>query len=136
MECFPIEEELIAKYGPSRYLYLINNGLAAYQGYEILEVQVGETVVVSTAAGATGLLLCHLLKRKGAKILALCSSSKKKYLEAFTDEIVDYRDRGILEGKLKSTRYSKYFDNVGESMLDLVLETIQPEGIIAMCGAI
>jgi hypothetical protein len=35
-ECFPIPKNLIEIYGPEAFLYLINNGLAAYAGFEIL----------------------------------------------------------------------------------------------------
>lgn len=45
-------------YGSGNFLYLINNGLAAYAGYEILSPKPSDTTVVSTAAGATGLLFC------------------------------------------------------------------------------
>jgi NADPH-dependent curcumin reductase CurA len=91
-ECFSIDGELVEKEGAFRFMYLINNGLASFQGFEILEVTKGETVVVSTAAGATGLLICHLLKKKGAKIVAICSSHKKDSLKNYTDHCIDYRD--------------------------------------------
>jgi NADPH-dependent curcumin reductase CurA len=38
--------------------------------------------------------------------------------------------------ELKKVKFSKYFDNVGESQLDISLSLIQPKGIIAMCGTI
>jgi len=39
----------------------LNNGLAAYYGIEdICQPKTGETVVISTAAGATGLIACQL----------------------------------------------------------------------------
>jgi NADPH-dependent curcumin reductase CurA len=108
-------------YGPYHFIYLINNGLAAYQGYEILNVQPNENILISTASGATGLLLVHLVKKKGGKIVALCSEEKKKYVEGFSDQIINYRDRGVLKKTLEELDYKKYFDNVGESQLDLVL---------------
>jgi NADPH-dependent curcumin reductase CurA len=37
---------------------------------------------------------------------------------------------------LRKLKFSKYFDNVGESHLDLALATIENNGIIALCGAI
>lgn len=92
--------------------------------------------MVSTAAGATGLLLCHLLKKKKSKIVAICSSSKSKYLKNYTENIFDYKDRPQLKSNLKKISFGKYFDNVGESQLDLVLETIKDFGTLALCGAI
>lgn len=53
-------------FSPLNYLNLVNNGMAAYQGlYQICEPKQGETVLVSTAAGATGLFVVQLAKLKG-----------------------------------------------------------------------
>ena len=79
----------------------------------ILEVKEGDTVVVSTAAGATGLLLCHLLKKRKANIVAITSPSKFPYLTEYTDKIIDYQDRNKLREYLKKIKFGKYFDNVG-----------------------
>ena len=78
-----------------------------------MEVQSGENVVVSIAAGATGLLLCHLLKKKGANIVALTSPQKTHLMKPFTTQVLDYRDRSNLETELKKVKFSKYFDGVG-----------------------
>lgn len=40
-----------------------------------------DTVVVSTAAGATGLLVLHVLKHRGIKAIGLTSENKLKYVE-------------------------------------------------------
>ena len=63
-------------YSEDNFVYLINNGLAAYAGYEILAPTMKETILVSTAAGATGHLLCQLLKKKGHKVIGLSSPHK------------------------------------------------------------
>lgn len=36
-ECFVIDKQLVEMYGPEKFIYLINNGLAAYDGFEILK---------------------------------------------------------------------------------------------------
>lgn len=77
-ECFVVEKRLVQMYGIKEFLYLINNGLAAYAGYQIMKPQEGERVVVSTASGATGLLLCQLLKKKRVKVIGLTSINKIK----------------------------------------------------------
>ena len=59
-------------------------------------MQEGENVVVSTAAGATGLLLCHLLKQKRANVIALTSPQKAHLLQPFTRHVLDYRDQSAL----------------------------------------
>ena len=92
--------------------------------------------MVSTAAGATGLLLCHLLSKRGVEIVAVSSGEKQSYLKEYTSSFIDYRDRSALAKGLKAARFSKYFDNVGEGQLDIVLATIKDHGVIAMCGTI
>lgn len=87
--------------------------MAAYEGLDILQPKKGETVVVSTAAGATGLLLCHLLKKRESKIVAMSSKEKQKYLTHFTDKFIDYRDVGKMKEELQGLKFWKYFDNVG-----------------------
>lgn len=47
---------LLKKY--EEFLYLQNNGFAAYFGIEICNIKSGDTCVISTAAGATGILAC------------------------------------------------------------------------------
>ena len=135
-ECFLIDKELVDKYGPYTFIYIINNGLAAYAGYEILCPKEGENIVVSTAAGATGLLLCHLLKKKKANIIAISSKNKHEYLKAYTTNLIEYSDRKKMIHELSKIKFTKYFDNVGESQLDIILSLIEKNGVLAMCGAI
>lgn len=73
---FPVPTNLVKMYGEYEFCYLINNGLAAYAGYEIMKPKEGDTIVVSTASGATGLLLCQLLKHKKFKVIGLTSVHK------------------------------------------------------------
>jgi len=69
--------------------------------------------LISTASGATGLLLCHLIKKKGAKVVALCSAGKEQYVEEFSEKVINYRDWNGTKNALKELQYQKYFDNVG-----------------------
>ena len=47
-------------------LYIINNGLVAYAGVSLINPKPNENVVVSTAAGATGLLVSFLVMQAKA----------------------------------------------------------------------
>ena len=40
------------------YINLFNNGVTAYYGLDILQLKDHQTLVVSSAAGATGMLAC------------------------------------------------------------------------------
>lgn len=80
-------------YGMPTFLYLINNGLAAYAGYEIMQPKQTDTVVVSTASGATGILLCQLLKKKGVRVVGLTSAHKIEQLKPYTDVTINYQNQ-------------------------------------------
>ncbi len=80
--------------------------------------------------------MCHLLKKRKANIVAITSPSKFPHLTEYTDKIIDYQDRNKLREYLKKIKFGKYFDNVGQGQLDLIISTIQNDGVIAMCGAI
>lgn len=56
----------------------------------------GDTVVVSTASGATGLLLCQLLKQKKINTIALTSSTKLATIKPYSTLAIDYKDTAQL----------------------------------------
>ncbi len=51
--------------------------MAAYFGVDICSPKEGETVVVSTAAGATGLLACQIAKLKKCRVIGITGSKEK-----------------------------------------------------------
>lgn len=88
-----IPPELIAGFTTEEFIYLTNNGVTAYEGIDIMDVKKGETVVVSTAAGATGLIVCQLLQYRGVKVIGLTSPSKINVIKKYCDIIVNYQDK-------------------------------------------
>ena len=56
-------------------------------------------------------------------------------MKRYTDRVVDYRDSEKLELALQENKFSCYFDNVGDALLDRVLENIEIGGRVALCGA-
>ena len=97
-ELFPMPKQLVEKFDPEKFLYMINNGLAAYSGFSFLTEKSDQgTVIVSTAAGATGLLLIHLfLSHTKVKVIALTSPKKIEPLRKIFPKIykiVNYQDK-------------------------------------------
>ena len=74
-------------------------GLTGYFGLlDIGKPKEGETVVVSGAAGAVGLVVCQIAKIKGCRVVGIAGGdSKTKYLldEIGVDAAIDYRARGL-----------------------------------------
>ncbi|KRX10914.1 Protein phosphatase 2C (PP2C)-like domain [Pseudocohnilembus persalinus] len=121
-------------------LYIINNGIAAYFGVELLELQEGDTCVISTAAGATGILACQVAKSKGARVIGITGSEEKCQflLENLNiDVAINYKDPDYYKQLKKNCPkgIDAYFDNVGEDQLNNVLKLIKDHGRIALCGA-
>jgi NADPH-dependent curcumin reductase CurA len=104
---------------PADYLgYLGYTGLTGYFGIErIGKPKAGETVVVSTAAGATGSIAAQTAKNLGAgKVVGITGSDDKvRWLKevAGLDEALNYRDADFKEQFAKAVPdgIDVYFDN-------------------------
>ncbi|KQL49995.1 alcohol dehydrogenase [Brevibacillus choshinensis] len=117
-------------------------GLTAYYGLlDIGQPKEGETVVVSGAAGAVGMLVGQIAKIKGARAVGIAGSDEKiNYLveELGFDAAVNYK-KGDLRQQLKEACPSGvdiYFDNVGGTVSDAVLSLINKGTRIPLCGRI
>lgn len=122
-------------------------GMTAYIGMlEVGEVQEGDTVVVSAAAGATGSLAAQLAKLQGARVVGIAGSAEK--CAWLTDPVeqgglgldgaIDYHAEDIA-ARLKELcpkRVDVFFDNVGGPVLDTVLARIANGARVVLCGAI
>ncbi len=120
----------------------MTTGLTAYAGiHKVGEVQAGDTVVVSAAAGAVGSMACQIARIAGAKVIGIAGGPDKvKYL---TDTLgcdagIDYK-AGNIAADLKAAApdgVNLFFDNVGGEILDIVLDQIAPGARVVICGAI
>jgi NADPH-dependent curcumin reductase CurA len=119
------------------------NGLTAYVGMmDIARPKPGETVVVSTAAGAVGSIAGQLAGLRQARVVGLAGSPEKCQLcldEFGFDACIDYRRVGDLRNALARhcpDGIDAFFDNVGGEMLDAVLDHINVAARVAICGTI
>jgi NADPH-dependent curcumin reductase CurA len=117
-------------------------GLTAYFGVvDGLKVNPGDTVVVSAATGATGSLAGAIAKALGAKkVIGIAGGAEKcRWVveEAGYDAAIDYKNENI-DARLKELApegVTAYFDNVGGSMLEALIDNMAPKGRILICGA-
>jgi NADPH-dependent curcumin reductase CurA len=118
------------------------NGLTAYFGMiEIGKINAGETVVVSSAAGATGSVAGQIAKIKGCRVIGTAGGRAKcAWLvdEAHFDAAIDYKseDVGARLSKLCPNGIDVFFDNVGGEVLNEVLARINLNARIVLCGSI
>lgn len=118
-------------------------GLTAYFGMmEIGKPKAGETVVVSAAAGAVGLVAGQIAKIQGCRVVGIAGSKKKidllKEKYGF-DEAINYKNVPDLK-KAVSNSCPKgvdiYFDSVGGEIADAVISNINFHARIPLCGQI
>ncbi len=118
-------------------------GLTAYFGLvDIGKPKVGETVVVSGAAGAVGLVVGQIAKIYGCRVVGIAGTDEKIKLlkEKFGfDDAINYKTVTDLK-KAISTACPKgvdiYFDNVGGEISDAVISNINFHARITLCGQI
>jgi len=121
-------------------------GVTGWYGLvKIIAPKPGETVVVSSAAGAVGGAVGQLAKARGARVVGIAGGPDKcrsVVEELGFDECIDYRqfpDLKSMSGALKAACPSGidgYFENVGGLLLDAVMLRANAFARVAMCGMI
>ena len=117
------------------------SGLTAYFGLlDVGQPQTGETVLVSTAAGAVGSAVGQIAALRGCRPVGIAGGPEKTSLcrDAFGYEAaIDYKSGADLAKELRECcpdGIDVYFDNVGGETLDIVLRQMNQGGRIVICG--
>jgi NADPH-dependent curcumin reductase CurA len=117
-------------------------GMTAYFGLlEVGQPKVGETVVVSGAAGAVGQTVGQIAKIKGCRAIGIAGGKAKCDFvvnELGFDACIDYKDGSVKDGLKQhcANGVDVYFDNVGGDILDTVLARLNRKARVVICGAI
>ena len=116
------------------------NGITAYFGLlEVGQPKAGETVVVSTAAGAVGSCVGQIAKIKGCRTVGIAGGPTKTALcrDAFGfDAAIDYKS-GDLDAALAAAcpnGVDVYFDNTAGPISDAVYRHLRVGGRVVVCG--
>jgi len=129
---------------PSYYLGILGMpGLTAYFGLiHIGKPKAGETLVVSGAAGAVGVVVGQIGKIMGCRVVGIAGSDEKVALlksKFGFDEGINYKTTTDLKGAIKAAcpnGVDIYFDNVGGEISDAVIRNINFHARIPLCGQI
>ncbi len=118
-------------------------GLVAYAGLmDAAELRPGDTVFVSSAAGATGSMAGQIARLKGAARVIGSAGSREKVAHLTGtlgfDAAFDYHDGPVLDRLREAAPdgIDVYFDNVGGEQLRAAIEVMNVHGRIAVCGAL
>jgi hypothetical protein len=118
-------------------------GLTAYFGLlDIGKPVEGETVVVSGAAGAVGMVVSQIARLKGCRVVGIAGSDEKNaYLKDVLklDEVINYHTEKDMHSAIAAAcpnGVDVYFDNVGGEISDAVIMNINKGARIVLCGQI
>jgi len=128
----------------SYYLSILGmTGLTAYFGLmHIGKPKAGETVVVSGAAGAVGIVVGQIAKIQGCHVVGIAGSDEKTKLltSAFSfDDAINYNTTTDMNKAIAAAcpkGVDVYFDNVGGEISDAVIKNINFHARIPLCGQI
>lgn len=130
----PDLREYLSAFGP--------NGWTAYLGVtEYGGALAGETIVISAAAGATGVLAGQVAKAIGCHVVGIAGTDEKcSWLTGAMgfDAAINYKTTQVGDAlpTVCPDGVDVYFDNVGGPLLDEVLANMAMFGRIAVCGLI
>ena len=117
------------------------NGLTAYFGLlDVCRPEAGQTVVISTAAGAVGSAAGQIAKIKGCRVVGIAGGKEKvaECIDEFGfDAAIDYKAVRDLDEALRHAcpdGVDAYFDNTSGAIHDAVLRQINLHARIAICG--
>lgn len=118
-------------------------GLTAYFGMtDICNPKKDDTVVVSGAAGAVGLVAGQIAKILEAKVIGIAGSDEKCNLLTGTygfDEAINYKTSKSIRKEISTLcpeGVDAYYDNVGGEISDAVISNLAFHSRIALCGQI
>lgn len=124
----------LALFGPA--------SLSAYFAItEVARPRAGEITVVSAAGGAAGSLAGQIAKLQGSRAIGITSSADKcRWLtqELGFDAAIDAHREPVFRRlrELCPQGIDVYFDSVGGSLLEDVLDLLRPRARVALCGMI
>ena len=134
----------VQKVPPGYYLGILGMpGITAYFGMmEICKPVKGDTVVVSGAAGAVGIVAGQIAKLQGTRVIGIAGSDEKCRLlkEQFGyDEAINYKTSKSIRKELAilcPDGVDAYYDNVGGEITEAVAANLDFHARIALCGQI
>jgi NADPH-dependent curcumin reductase CurA len=118
------------------------NSLTGYFGLlRVGRPVLGNTVVVSAAAGATGSIAAQVAKLQGCKVIGIAGGAEKcRWLKGTCglDGVIDYKKNNVEKelAVLCPEGIDIFYDNVGGEILQAAVENMAPHGRIILCGQI
>jgi NADPH2:quinone reductase len=124
---------------PAPTALMLQGATAHYLACTTYPLKPGDTCLVHAAAGGTGLLLCQIAKRRGARVIATVSTEAKAALalEAGADHVIRYTEQDFVSETRRLTEgagVQVVFDSVGRTTFEGGLEVLVPRGMMVLFG--
>lgn len=119
---------------------LAMNGHTAYYGMLLKGRPLpGETVLISGAAGATGVLAGQIAKTAGARVVGIAGGPEKCLAlreEYGFDDAIDYKQGDLVAAIARTCPdgVDVFFDNIGGEILDAALVNLAMNARVVICG--
>ncbi|MEQ8472031.1 MAG: NAD(P)-dependent alcohol dehydrogenase [Marinoscillum sp.] len=106
--------------------------MSALQGLRKGNLRAGEHLLINGASGGVGTYAVQLAKVIGAKVTAVCSTSKMDLVKSLgADEVIDYKAIDFVESGML---YDMIFAVNGTRPLMHYKKALKPQGRYVMCG--
>ena len=110
-----------------------------YLTHSTYPLKPGSTCLMHAAAGGVGLILVQVAKKRGAEVIATCSTPEKaeRVKAAGADHVILYNDQDFLEETKKITGgkgVDVAYDSVGKSTWEGSLKSVKPRGMLVLYG--
>lgn len=120
---------------------LLVSGLTASLALErVGEVKKGETVLVTAAAGGTGIFAVQLAKLAGAHVIGTCSSDEKvKMLKSLgCDRVINYKTESVNQVLRKEYKrgVDVVYESVGGAQFQIAVKNLAEKGRLIVIGQI
>lgn len=138
-QCCPQDEAIAIPALEPWVLGVIPSGVSAVVALEqVGEMEQGEVVCVTAAAGGLGSMLTQWAVRAGNRVVAVCGSDDKaEWLQSLgVERVIQYR-REPLQAVLAAEypdQLDLVMDSVGGAVFDHLLEQLAPHGRLVVCG--
>jgi NADPH:quinone reductase-like Zn-dependent oxidoreductase len=96
------------------------------------KVQPGQSMLIVGAAGGVGSLAVQIAKGLGAKVTAVCSTSKVDLVRSIgADDVIDYTREDFADG---TRRWDVIVDTAGRRPLSQLRRALTPKGTLVIVG--
>ena len=137
-----IQRKVDPTLAPIRYAVSILglNGLTAWIVIQdLLQLQPGQTCLISTAAGAVGSIAGQLARQRGCHVIGLTGSDEKVAIcerEFGYHAAINYKEEGWLQALQRACPQGvdRYFDMAGGWISDAVIQLMNQKGFHAQVG--